>query len=61
MTAILTRAGTSSHGAWCDTCQDGIRGTTKRRAEDWAKRHNNRNHRQTREGSFLLPETMEEP
>ena len=52
--AILTRAGTSSHGAWCETCQDGVRNTTKRRAVDWQHNHNNRNHRADK-GPFFMP------
>ena len=60
MTAILTRRGTSSHGAWCDTCNDGIHDTTKRRAVDWATRHNNRNHRADK-GPIFTPETEEQP
>jgi len=58
MTAILTRAGNSSFGAACEECRATLHSTTKRRAEDWAKRHNNRNHRGPRTGpSFVSAET----
>lgn len=60
MTAILTRRGTSSHGAYCEICQDGIRETTKRRAVDWLTRHNNRWHRADK-GPIFMPTPKETP
>lgn len=53
MTAILTRAGTSSFGATCEECRTTLHSTTKRRAEDWLKRHNNRHHRAPKGASFV--------
>jgi hypothetical protein len=44
MSAIFTRRGTSSHGAWCEDCQDGIRGTTKAKAKIWKDKHNKERH-----------------